>query len=144
MRGQPYFEKDTKAVDVDVIGKNYFDLFDESALSEQISAVLSGKEDESSGALRLYEINKRPFLCNIVPWNEPGSDSGSPERGAFLVIRAAENLEKLLRDRNEIIRQIEEQTPEVAEFEEKAYPENAFASFVGKSKQSGRSQIYGL
>ena len=136
LRGQPYFEKDTKAVDVDVIGKNYFDLFDESALSEQISAVLSGKEDESSGALRLYEINKRPFLCNIVPWNEPGSDSGLPERGAFLVIRAAENLEKLLRDRNEIIRQIEEQTPEVAEFEEKAYPENAFASFVGKSSRA--------
>ena len=98
--------------------------------------MLSGKEDGTSSALRLYEINKRPFLCNIVPWNEPGSDSGLPDRGAFLVIRAAENLEKLIRDRNEMIRQIEEQTPEVAEFEEKAYPENAFASFVGKSSRA--------
>ena len=101
LRGQEYFAKIPEDINKDVVGMKFLDIFDESRLSERLFAILDGNGRQVSN--RLYEINKRPIICDIVPWHEEGWSG----RGAFLIIRDAVHLDQLLEDRNEIIRQIE-------------------------------------
>ena len=130
LRGQRYFGKDPEDTDLDVTGRRFLDLFDQSALSERLFAVLAGQEEQISN--HLYEINKRPFICNIVPWCKAEKQS---IEGVFLLIQDAEHLENLLDDRNEIIKQIEAKNEDTTEIE-MSYPENAFEGFVGKSHKA--------
>lgn len=130
LRGQRYFGKDPEDTDLDVTGRRFLDLFDQSALSERLFAVLAGQEEQISN--HLYEINKRPFICNIVPWCKAESQR---IEGAFLLIQDAEHLENLLDDRNEIIKQIEAKNEDKTEIE-LSYPEDAFEGFVGKSHKA--------
>ncbi|MBR5315597.1 MAG: sigma 54-interacting transcriptional regulator [Firmicutes bacterium] len=129
LQGNPYVEKKTEDMDVDVIGMKFLDIFDESALSERLFAVLDGKARQVEN--RLYEINKRPFVCNIVPWIEEGWSG----RGAFLLIRDAEHLDSLIEDRNEIIRQIEYQD-QVSKDVSPDLPRDAFNDYVGNSNKT--------
>ena len=129
LRGHRWLKKNTEATDVDVVGKSFLDIFDESALSKRLFSMLEG--DGEPVRNRLYEINKRPFICNMVPWEE--TDDGS--KGVFLMIRDAENLESLITDRNEIIRQIEERETE-AKKTDLVYPEDSFTGFTGKSPKA--------
>ena len=129
LNGQAYFAKTQEDVDRDVVGMKFLDIFDQSALSDRLFAILDGKARKV--ASRLYEINKRPIICDIVPWHEDDWKG----RGAFLVIRDAEHLDQLLEDRNEIIRQIEGKeyaaavsTPDI--------PEGAFEGFAGQSNKT--------
>ncbi|MBR3785837.1 MAG: sigma-54-dependent Fis family transcriptional regulator [Firmicutes bacterium] len=101
LRGQEYFAKIPEDINKDVVGMKFLDIFDESRLSERLFAILDGNGKRVAN--RLYEINKRPIICDIVPWHEEGWSG----RGAFLIIRDAVHLDQLLEDRNEIIRQIE-------------------------------------
>lgn len=130
LRGQRYFGKNPEDTDLDVTGRKFLDLFNQSALSERLFAVLAGQEEQISN--RLYEINKRPFVCNIVPWRKAECQN---IEGAFLLIQDAEHLENLLDDRNEIIKQIEAKSEDKTEME-LSYPENAFEGFVGKSNKA--------
>ena len=131
LRGEPYMAKTTENVDIDVTGQKFLDLFDQSALSEQIFAVLKGQREKVNN--RLYEINKRPFICSIIPWNsrERQEHQQEPTKGVFLVIHSAEHLDRLLEDRNEIIRQIEENN--AAASRQPELPEDEFSGFIGKS-----------
>lgn len=125
LRGGDFREKTTEDIDVDVAGERFLDLFDESGLSERLFSSLTGKAE---GFRRhLYQINRRPFICSVVP-----RETREKIDGAYLIIEDAEDLEALLDDRNELIRQIEEKG---APQKESAldYPEEAFRSFVGKS-----------
>lgn len=134
LRGASWAAKSPEDNDADVIGTRFLDLFDESALTEKLFAVLEGQG--GAVANRLYEINKRPFICDVIPWYGADGAEEKPEgtipEGVFLVFRDTQNLESLLEDRNEIIRQIEAKEEEsyVAEPE---YPEGAFSGFAGKS-----------
>mgnify|MGYP000315430157 CR=1 FL=1 len=126
LRGQPYCGKTAESADVDVRGRCFLEFFDESLLTERLFAILDGSGEQVKNGL--YEINKRLFLCNIVPWTIP---DGGEKRGVFLMIQDTEQLEKLLEKRNEIFRQIEvKKNPEAA-----GYPEEAFTGFVGKSSK---------
>ncbi len=128
MRGQRWLAKNTEDSGIDVEGKRFLELFDESALSQRLFDVLDGAAEQVSN--RLYEINKRPLICDIVPW-----PSKMEPDGAFLIIRGAQNLDHLLSDRNEIIRQIEERN-QGTRSQTAAYPENAFSDFAGKSRKT--------
>lgn len=130
LRGQKYYGKDPEDTDLDVTGRRFLDLFDQSTLSERLFAVLAGQEEQIRN--HLYEINKRPFICNIVPWRKAESNH---IEGVFLLIQDAEHLENLLDDRNEIIKQIEAKNEDKTETE-LSYPENAFEGFVGKSHKA--------
>lgn len=130
LRGQGYYGKNPEDTDLDVTGKRFLDLFDQSALSERLFAVLAGQEKQISN--HLYEINKRPFICNIVPWQ---GSTGRLIEGAFLMIQDAEHLENLLDDRNEIIKQIEAKDDDNTQID-MSYPEGAFDGFVGKSHKA--------
>lgn len=130
LRGQGYYGKDPEDTDQDVTGRRFLDLFDQSALSGRLFAVLAGQEEQISN--HLYEINKRPFICNIVPWRKPESQK---IEGAFLMIQNAEHLENLLDDRNEIIKQIEAKNEDATD-RDLSYPEDAFEGFVGKSHKT--------
>lgn len=127
LRGGAFRKKTTEDMDVDVIGEKFLDLFDESVLAERLFSSLSGRSE--GFRQHLYEINRRPFICSVVPWKHP--ESGRIE-GAYLIIQDAADLEALLDDRNEIIRQIEAKGAEQKESVQD-YPEEAFRGFVGKS-----------
>lgn len=130
LRGQGYYGKDPEDTDQDVTGRRFLDLFDQSALSERLFAVLAGQEEQISN--HLYEINKRPFICNIVPWRKAERQN---IEGAFLMIQDAEHLENLLDDRNEIIKQIEAKNEDATD-RDLSYPKDAFEGFVGKSHKA--------
>ncbi|MGN0658164.1 MAG: sigma 54-interacting transcriptional regulator [Emergencia sp.] len=127
LRGHSWLSKTTEDCDIDVTGRPFLEFFDESMLTRRLFAVLEGEAQPVRN--QLYEINRRPFICNIVPWDE------TENKGAFLMIRDAENLENLLNDRNEIIRQIEEKEDESQELN-REYPEDAFTGFAGKSAKA--------
>lgn len=127
LRGQEFFGKSVGDNDVDINGKKFLDVFDESDLTERLFAILDNKAEPVQN--QLYEINKRPFVCNIFPWQETEEDVQS---GVLLMINDAEHLEQLVNDRNEIIRQIEEKT-NLQKASDSQLPEKAFEGFVGKS-----------
>lgn len=155
LREQPWQAKNIHDGEADVTGEEFLNLFDKSDLSERLFAVVDGTKRAIYN--RLYEINKRPFICNIVPWYNtqnpedylyndaemdsdaaaanPESDQKELPAGAFLMIRDAQNLEVLISERNEIIRQIEEKE-EVVKVQEHEFPEDAFVSFAGKSNKA--------
>ena len=130
LRGKPYMEKEAGYSRIEVTGRNYFDVFDDSAVASELFAVLDGRSD---GFLeRIYEINKRPFICSVVPCKGNGRCS---ERGVYLILEHAENLERLLSDRNEIISQLEEKALEEEEKHIGDFPEKPFENFAGVSSQ---------
>ena len=104
LRGATYQAKSVEDTDVDVTGQRFWDLFQQSPLTEKLQLVLEGTEEKVYN--QLYEINKRPFNCSIVKWtdeDEAGAD------GAFLLLSDASHLERLLSERDQIIQRIEEQ-----------------------------------
>lgn len=135
LRGKGWAAKHKEVIEEDVTGVPFLDLFDESALTERLFAVLDGRAEGISN--RLYEINKRPFVCNMIPWFEDetvGIGEKHPD-GVFLMIRDAERLDRLLEDRNEIIRQLEEKEEQTTNVVYE-YPEDAFDDYVGKSAKT--------
>lgn len=128
LRGQNYSAK-KQDYDKDVTGKHFGELFQDTELTEKMKAVSTGEGEPVHN--RFYEINKRPFVCDIIPWNATDSEE---TRGVCLVIRNAENLQELINTRNEIIRQAEKYDA-VAGNESGDYPEDAFGGYVGKSRQ---------
>ena len=129
LRGQEYFAKTPEDINKDVVGMKFLDIFDESSLSERLFAILDGNGRRVAN--RLYEINKRPIICDIVPWREEGWSS----RGAFLIIRDAVYLDQLLEDRNEIIRQIESKSGTAAVVRPDI-PEGFLDGFTGQSNKT--------
>ncbi len=129
LHGREYFAKTPEDINKDVIGMKFLDIFDESRLSERLFAILDGNGQQIYN--RLYEINKRPIICDIVPWHEEGWSG----RGAFLVIRDAVHLDQLLEDRNEIIRQIEGKGS-VSAVSTLELPEGALEGFTGQSTKT--------
>ena len=130
LRGKPYMEKEAGYSRIEVTGRNYFDVFDDSAVASELFAVLDGRSD---GFLeRIYEINKRPFICSVVPCHGMGE---CPENGVYLILEAAENLERLLSDRNEIIHQLEQKASENEVEHTGDFPEEPFENFAGVSSQ---------
>lgn len=129
LHGQEYFAKTPEDINKDVVGMKFLDIFDESSLSERLFAILDGKANRVAN--RLYEINKRPIICDIVPWMEEGWSG----RGAFLIIRDAVYLDQLLEDRNEIIRQIEGKGS-VSAGTGLDLPEGALEGFTGQSNKT--------
>lgn len=107
LRGRSYYGKSTEDTDIDVTGRGFLDFFEESALTDKLFTILDKNAEPVKN--HLYQINKRPFVCTIIPWSGTESDSS---KGVFLMIRNAENIEKLLYDRNEIIRQLENEISE--------------------------------
>lgn len=129
LRGQEYFAKIPEDINKDVVGMKFLDIFDESRLSERLFAILDGNGRQVAN--RLYEINKRPIICDIVPWHEEGWHG----RGAFLIIRDAVHLDQLLEDRNEIIRQIEGRGA-VSAASTLDLPEGILEGFTGQSAKT--------
>jgi len=128
LRGGSFVRKAVDLSDVDVCGRRYLEVFDKSELSDKLDMVLSGSEETINN--KIYEINKRPFLCSIVPWEEDGKTEG-----VFLIMQEAERLESILDSRNEIIGLIEENEKAVRKTEF-GYPPDAFKNFIGKSAKA--------
>lgn len=133
LRGKSYYGKNPEDTDIDVIGKKFLDLFDQSAVSERIFATLAGQQKPILN--HLYEINKRPFICNIIPWR--GVEKKEID-GVLLLIQETGNLENLLDDRNEILKHT--QTENSYQFnnieKDMDYPEEKLNGFIGESQKT--------
>ena len=125
LRGKAFGSKNLDCSEIEVTGKGFLDLFDQSELTEKMSAVLHG--DSEAITNRVYFINKLPFICTIIPWEDEERVAG-----IFLMIQEVDNLEKLLMSRNEIIKQLEEKQAGMPQ-SEYGFPQDAFDCFVGKS-----------
>ena len=154
LREEPWEAKKEEIVDIDVTGKPFLELFDESPLSECIRSILNGTKTQIDS--QLYELNKRPLVCNVIPW---GGES-DPERyveadafmnsleqeglptGVFLIIRDTQNLEHMLNERNELIRQMEAQDDDEPG-QVRDYPEEAFQGYAGKSSKTREIKYLG-
>lgn len=154
LREESWEAKTADRTDIDVTGRKFLELFDESALSECIHSILEGSRTQVIN--QLYELNKRPLLCNVVPWNgdedpdryrEAGEfvnnlEKGGLPTGVFLMIRDTQNLENLLNERNEIIRQMEAQDDDEPG-QVRDYPEEAFQGYAGKSSKTREIKYLG-
>ncbi len=154
LREESWAAKKADSADIDVTGRPFLELFDESALSDCIRAIMAGSQNQVIN--QLYEINKRPLICNVVPWNgeedperylEAGEFVTSLEKkglptGVFLLIRDTQNLENMLNERNEIIRQLEAHEKEEPGME-RDYPEEAFEGYAGKSNKTREIKYLG-
>lgn len=129
LRGGSFKARKNHGVPVDVTGKYFLDFFDQSEFTDRIFAILDGTAPPIKG--QIHEINKRPFVCTVAPWQ----NQGAPE-GVFLIFRSVEDWERLFSDRNEIIRQIEEQYGSAGTGQrERGFPPDAFEGFVGSSTE---------
>ena len=133
LRGQEYYGKNPGLGDVDVTGMDFIELVEKSPISERIIAMLAGQQDTIVN--HLYEINKRPFICNLVPWKEDDSDR---IQGVLLNIQETGELENLLDDRNEMLKlSSNEELRHIRNFErDMAYPKDKFNSFIGESRKT--------
>ena len=154
LRGGMWESKTPEEIDIDITGTPFLELFDESALADCIRSILSGTKKQIAN--QLYEMNKRPLICSVVPWNgqdDPDRYLGADEffdslekkglpTGVFLIIRDTQNLENMLNERNEIIRQMEIQEEEELQMD-RDYPEEAFQGYVGKSGKTREIKYLG-
>lgn len=108
--GHRFLAKPIKADDIrdSIIGKPYTNFFDETNITESLCKIVEGKEV----CLRekLYEINKRIFLCDVLPYYEiDDNDKEIKDEilGAYIVLQSSKDLEALLDNRNNIIETIE-------------------------------------
>ncbi len=114
-----------------VVGEKFLDLFDESELSKKLFHIIDVKAESIENAL--YEINKRPFICSILPQQD--KEDSDKISGAYILIQDAADLEGLLDDRNQIIKQIEQKHKE-DRLNDLYFPEGAFKCFVGRSPKA--------
>lgn len=109
-----------------LIGRNILDIFEESELTEKIFELLEGKPYKIMDAL--YEINKRPFICSLIPFSE--EEDTETIDGVFMLLQDATELEAMLEERNRIIEEIEKKHRSHSMYR-KSFPQDAFKKFVG-------------
>ncbi len=139
LRGDCWMEKLPGSItNVDVIGKDLFNFFSESLFTETMIEVLEGRALQVNN--KLYELNKRPVVCSIIPSGktltelEHHVDSGkkSKPEGVFVTIQDVGNVEKLMKDINELMRQLEAREDKWHR-DRLNVPEDAFSKFIGNS-----------
>jgi len=109
-----------------IIGRKLLEIFEESELTRKVFQILKDKDAQVKDTL--YEINRRPFICSLIPFiNQVKPDE---IEGVFMMIQDASKLETLLDDRNRIIEEIEKEHHVHSSYR-KAFPQDAFRKFVG-------------
>lgn len=111
-----------------IVGTPILDIFHESELTDKIFEIIDGNCEAINNTL--FEINKRPFICNIIPWRKE-----SQILGAFLLINDVGQLETILNERDEILKQIEDDNKQRQSFID-SYPDDAFSAFLGVSNKA--------
>ena len=118
-----------------IIGKRYLDLFDKAELSDLLDEVMNGKTDKIRE--ELYEINKRIFLCDVLPYyeiNQDGKENKEYIKGVHIVLQSSADLENLIDNRNQILEAIEANfRKEVIKYSGGEYKES---KFIGNSVQA--------
>ncbi|MEQ2457481.1 sigma-54 interaction domain-containing protein [Flavonifractor hominis] len=123
--GRPFQPKNDGTTEFDVVGRDFFELFQPCELTRRMDRVLSG-----GGGPTLEEelyINKRLMLCSILPVLEDGR-----VEGAVLKLTDLSELHKLLDQRNDLITKVEQASLN-ADNHVMRVPANAFPDFVGSS-----------
>lgn len=127
LHGGSFMAKGNMQEDLDVIGNDIEDVFEYSDLVKKIDDILQGGNQEESSTT-IYEINKRPGLCTIFPMRYEGELTG-----VMLKIKDLSKMEELLKDRNELIVEMEKHSHEF----QKIYtdiPAESFNEYVGNSQ----------
>ena len=126
LHGEPFRAKGLAQDDIEVIGAEIEDIFEYNDLFKQIDEILQGNNQEESSTT-IYELNKRPGLCSIFPMKYEGKLTG-----VMLKVKDLSKMEELLKDRNELIIEMEKQSKDF----HKLYtdiPTESFNEYVGNS-----------
>ncbi len=125
LRGGQFLAKNSDS-GFSIIGQKMLNVFEESPLTQKVIELFNGQKEPIKDTL--YEINRRPFICSLMP--SFAKDNPEVVEGVFIILQDATELEAMLEDRNRIIAQIEKKNHEHSTFRN-AYPEDAFQDFVG-------------
>lgn len=98
LKGKSFSAKCEADNEVDVIGKKFNEIIEHSKISMELAGVFDG--GKTFIQKDFYEMNKRPVLCNFDIIYEDGLE------GVLLKITDVSELEKTLRDRNEVLNNI--------------------------------------
>lgn len=125
LRGNSFAAKNPKHPQLDVVGENFFALFLPGGLTQRLSAVLTGQ----APAMRRESqtLNHRLLLTSIHPMVQ-GREVG----GAVVELSDLSEMDQLLRQRNELIAQVEETNLNLDNRTHHVPPE-AFSSFAGSA-----------
>lgn len=129
LRGGEFKAKGTSDLDDNIIGQEYLNIFDKSELSDKILNVLNGSGEVE--IKQFYEINKRPFLCSIMPFKVD-----EKILGVFLIFEDISMVEDMLEERNGIMSLIESKQKDAKKLKVSDLPDNSFDSYVGVSSKS--------
>lgn len=125
LQGNPFQAKGAGAGEFGVVGRDIFELFQPCELTQRLEDLLSGR-----GGVTLDEelyINKRLMICSILPVLERGT-----VRGAVLKLTDLSEMNKLLEERNELIKKVEKASLNLDNHTMEV-PPTAFRGFVGSS-----------
>lgn len=127
LHGGSFLAKGNTPEGMEVIDFEIEDVFEYNDLFRKIDDILQGVNQEEISTT-IYELNKRPGLCSIFPMKYDDELAG-----VMLKIRDLSSMEELLKDRNEIIVEMEKQSRDFHRLYTDI-PAEAFNEYVGNSQ----------
>ena len=125
LTGGSYLAKGLMENEIDVVGSKIYDIFEYNDLFKKIEDILIGSSEGMCSTV--YELNKRPGLCSIYPVKD-----GEVVDGVLLKIKDLSEMEELLKDRNELIVEIERKRHDFNKIN-MDMPSDIFKNFVGNA-----------
>ncbi len=125
LNGEGYSEKNIGVQDLNVIGKNIFDIHTSETLIQNFYEIAGGKNIEVRN--KFEEINGFPILCTIFP-----VEVDKVVRGAALRVEDISKIESVIRERDNILKQLEIKSKQV---DEQIEAEKRFVRFIGSDKK---------
>lgn len=125
LRGASFKGKGLEGEELDVIGKNIFEIHRSESIIEDFFNVAKGRNIQYRDKYEV--INGYPTLCTLNPVDEKG------ERiGAALKVEDISKIERVIRERDKILKELEDKSEEIRE---KENMEKAFPNYIGESEK---------
>lgn len=122
LQGASYKKKTVGIDDLDVIGRPIFEIHRSESLIEDFYRLARGADIRVEN--KFEEINGFPTLCSLKP-----VDIGGRRIGAALKVEDISQIESVIRERDSILRELEEASRKINKARE---VETLFADFVGR------------
>lgn len=130
LSGHSFSAKGDSSVNYAVVGKKIDQLIEYDHLIEAIYNFLKGSEKAFKDTY--FEINKRPTICSLMPLNENGI-----QYGVLLKIIDVSELERLFKERNDLLRKMESANVFINHFSKEANL-CSFKYLVGSSESMNK------
>ncbi|MGV8147158.1 MAG: sigma-54 interaction domain-containing protein [Alkaliphilus sp.] len=125
LSGKEYRRKGEDSVDINVLGRDIFEVHESSQAINKLFEVAKGIDIEYED--RFAEINGRPTLCTILPIDEEDI-----RVGALLKVKDISELKKFMKERDEALYKLENMR---IKYKEQVGIVSTFPNIIGESTQ---------